>query len=109
MLTFGWGEILLVFFIFTIVIGPKELPNLIRQLSGITRSIKKLSREFRSSIDEIANHEDLNDIKSSFDEIKNIKKDLNINNKFKSTILSSKESAKIIQNKDKDVNNLNNK
>ena len=44
MLTFGWGEILLVIGVIIVVIGPKDLPKLIKQFSLFTRSIKKLSR-----------------------------------------------------------------
>ena len=32
MLTFGWGEILLVFVVVIVVVGPKDLPKLIKQL-----------------------------------------------------------------------------
>ena len=44
MLTFGWGEILLVFIVVIVVVGPKDLPKLIKQLSSFTKSLKKLSR-----------------------------------------------------------------
>ena len=44
MLTFGWGEIFLLVGIIIVVVGPKDLPKLIKQLSSFTRSIKKLSR-----------------------------------------------------------------
>ena len=58
MLTFGWGEIFLVVGIIVVVIGPKDLPKLIKQFSSFTRSIKKLSREFKNSLNDIADHED---------------------------------------------------
>ena len=41
MLSFGWAEILLVFIVVIIFVGPKELPKLIKQLSSFTKSIKK--------------------------------------------------------------------
>ena len=44
MLTFGWGEILLVVGIIVVVIGPKDLPKLIKQFSTFAKSLKKLSR-----------------------------------------------------------------
>ena len=46
MFTFGWGEILLIVGIIVVVIGPKDLPKLIKQFSSFTRSIKKLSRDY---------------------------------------------------------------
>ena len=34
MLSFGWSEIALVVVVVVIVVGPKELPNLLRQLGA---------------------------------------------------------------------------
>ena len=76
MLTFGWGEILLVVGIIVVVIGPKDLPKLIKQFSSFTRSIKKLSREFKNSLNDIADHEDFKEVKTSISEVKKIKEDL---------------------------------
>ena len=72
MLTFGWGEILLVVGIIVVVIGPKDLPKLIQQLSSILRSIKRLSREFKTSLNDIAYHEDFKEVKTSINEVNKI-------------------------------------
>ena len=42
MLSFGWSEIALVVVVVVIVVGPKELPNLLRQLGAFSKSLKKL-------------------------------------------------------------------
>ena len=109
MLTFGWGEILLVLVVVIVVVGPKDLPKLIKQFSTFTKSIKKLSREFKSSLNEIANQEEFKEINKSIMEAKNIKDDLNIKDKFKSEVKSLKETTDIIEKEVKDLNNLNNK
>ena len=109
MLSFGWGEILLVLIVVIIIIGPKDLPKLIKQLSSFTKSIKKLSREFKSSLNNIADQEEFTEINKSIMEAKNIKDDLNIKDKFKSEVKSLKETTDIIEKEVKDLNNLNNK
>jgi sec-independent protein translocase protein TatB len=109
MFTFGWGEILLVLVVVIVVVGPKDLPKLIKQFSTFTKSIKKLSREFKSSLNEIANQEEFKEINKSIMEAKNIKDDLNIKDKFKSEVKSLKETTDIIEKEVKDLNNLNNK
>ena len=109
MLSFGWGEILLVLVVVIVVVGPKDLPKLIKQFSKFTKSIKKLSREFKSSLNEIANQEEFKEINKSIMEAKNIKDDLNIKDKFKSEVKSLKETTDIIEKEVKDLNNLNNK
>ncbi len=107
MLTFGWGEILLVVGIIVVVIGPKDLPKLIKQLSSFTRSIKKLSREFKNSLNDIADHEDFKEVKTSINEVNKIKEDLNIEGQLKSEINSIKDTADIIDKEVKDIKNIN--
>ena len=108
MFTFGWGEILLVTVVIIVVVGPKDLPKLIKQLSSFTKSLKKLSREFKYSLNEIADHEDFKDVKSSLNEVNKIKDDIDLKGKFKSEIKSFKETTNIIEKEVKDLQNLEN-
>ena len=108
MLTFGWGEILLVLVVVIVVVGPKDLPKLIKQFSTFAKSLKKLSREFKYSLNEIADHEDFKEINKTIKEAKNIKDDLNIKDKFKSEFKSLKETSNIITKEVKDLKNLEN-
>ena len=41
MLSFGWSEIALIVVVVIIVVGPKEIPNLLKQLGSFSKSIKK--------------------------------------------------------------------
>jgi len=109
MLTFGWGEIFLLVGIIIVVVGPKDLPKLIKQLSSITRSIKKLSREFKTSLNDIADHEDFKEVKTSINEVNKIKEDLNIEGQLKSEIQSIKDTTNIIDKEVKDIKNIHNK
>ena len=108
MLTFGWGEILLVLVVVIVVVGPKDLPKLIKQFSTFAKSLKKLSREFKYSLNEIADQEEFKEINKTIMEAKNIKDDLNIKDKFKSEVKSLKETANIIEKEVKDIQNLEN-
>ena len=108
MLTFGWGEILLVLVVVIVVVGPKDLPKLIKQFSTFAKSLKKLSREFKYSLNEIADQEEFKEINKTIMEAKNIKDDLNIKDKFKSEVNSLKETANIIEKEVKDLKNLEN-
>ena len=109
MLTFGWGEILLVVGIIIIVIGPKDLPKLIKQFSSFARSIKKLSREFKDSLNNIADHEDFKEVNTSINEVNKIKEDLNIEGQLKSEIQSIKDTTDIIDKEVKEIKNINTK
>ena len=109
MLTFGWGEILLLVGVIVIVVGPKDLPKLIKQFSSFSKSIKKLSREFKTSLNDIADHDDFKEVKTSINEVNKIKDDLNIKDQFKDEIQSIKETTDIIDKEVKDIENINNK
>ena len=108
MLTFGWGEILLLVGVIIIVVGPKDLPKLIKQFSTFAKSLKKLSREFKYSLNEFADQEEFKEINKTIMEAKNIKDDLNIKDKFKSEVKSLKETTNIIEKEVKDLTNLEN-
>ena len=109
MLTFGWGEIFLLVGIIVVVVGPKDLPKLIKQLSSFTRSIKKLSREFKTSLNDIADPEAFKEVKTSINEVNKIKEDLNIEGQLKSEIQSIKDTTNIIDKEVKDIKNIHNK
>ena len=109
MLTFGWGEILLLVGVIIVVVGPKDLPKLIKQFSSFSKSIKKLSREFKTSLNDIADHDDFKEVKTSINEVNKIKDDLNIKDQFKDEIQSIKETTNIIDKEVKDIENINNK
>ena len=108
MLSFGWGEILLVLVVVIVVVGPKDLPKLIKQFSTFAKSLKKLSREFKYSLNELADQEEFKEINKTIIEAKNIKDDFNIKDKFKSEVKSLKETTDIIQKEVKDLTNLEN-
>ena len=108
MLTFGWGEILLVLVVVIVVVGPKDLPKLIKQFSTFAKSLKKLSREFKYSLNEFAEQEEFKEINKTIMEAKNIKDDFNIKDKFKSEVKSLKETTDIIEKEVKDLTNLEN-
>ena len=103
MLSFGWSEIALTVIIVIIVVGPKEIPNLLKQIGSFSKSLKKISREFKNSLNELAEENDLKDINKS---IKNIKKDLDPTVDFKEEINSIKETVGSL---DKDIQEINSK
>ena len=91
MFSFGWSEITLTVIIIVIVIGPKEIPNLLRQVGSFTKSIKKISREFKSSLDDIANETEIKEVKKTISEINKMKKELDPSKELNDEINSIKK------------------
>ena len=63
MFSLGWMEISIILIITVIVVGPKEIPTVIKFLKSITSGLGKLSREFKSTVNEISHIEEVKDIK----------------------------------------------
>ena len=58
MFDLGWAEMLLLGIVVLLVMGPRELPNILRTLGRFARRMRVLSQGFRSQIDEIAREVD---------------------------------------------------
>ena len=107
MFSFGWSEIALTVIIIVIVVGPKEIPNLLKQIGSFSKSIKKISREFKKSLNDIAEESDLKDVKDQISEIKNIKENLDPTQDIKNELSSIKDTANVFEKEIKDINSLN--
>ena len=98
MFSFGWGEIFLIGIIVIVVIGPKDLPKFIKQIGLLTKNIKKISSDFKSSLNEIADDSEIKELKKSVSEVKKIKDGINIKKNFENEIKSVKETVNIAKN-----------
>ena len=58
MFDLGWAEMLLLGIVVLLVMGPRELPNMLRTLGRLARRMRVLSQGFRSQIDEITREVD---------------------------------------------------
>ena len=105
MFSFGWSEIALVVVIIIIVVGPKEIPNLLKQLGSFSKSLKKISREFKNSLNNLADEGDLKDVKKSISDIKNLKDNLDIKKELKEEISYIKDTVTFA---DKEISEINN-
>mgnify|MGYP000548319001 FL=1 len=106
MLSFGLSEILLTVLVVIIVVGPKEIPNLLKQLGSFSKSLKKITRDFKKSLNDLSKEGDLKDIQKSLSDIKDLKDDFNINKNLDSEINSIKDTVTFT---DKEMSEINNK
>lgn len=63
MLDIGWPELFLIAVVTIVVVGPKELPRVVRAVTGLIRKARGLADEFRGTLDDMAREADLDDIK----------------------------------------------
>ena len=98
MFSFGWSEILLIGIIVVVVIGPKDLPKFIKQIGLLVRNIRKISTDFKSSLNEIAEETDIKELAKSVKEVQKIKDGINIKKNFENEIKQVEESAELTNN-----------
>ena len=55
----GFGEMLVIAVIALVVVGPKDLPVLMRKVGGFMNQIKGMGREFREAFDEMGAEEEI--------------------------------------------------
>ncbi len=70
MFDLGAGELLVIGIVALVVIGPKELPGVLRQAGKFTSKMRKMAGEFRSQFDEAMRESELDDAKKHIDEMK---------------------------------------
>jgi sec-independent protein translocase protein TatB len=67
MLDFGWSQMLLIAAVALIVLGPKELPKVIKSVTEWAGKARGLAREFRASVDEMMRETELKNLKQEFE------------------------------------------
>mgnify|MGYP006170649963 CR=1 FL=1 len=91
MFDLGWMELLIIGVVALIVVGPKDLPKVLRSITSFVRKIKSMATQFHSGIDDLANEaeianlrkevteiEDRSIMNSEINDLKDFKKDLNM-------------------------------
>lgn len=64
MFDIGWDEMALVAVVALIVIGPKDLPVVLRQIGRWTRKARELAGEFQRGVDDMVRESELAELKS---------------------------------------------
>jgi sec-independent protein translocase protein TatB len=64
MFDIGWDEMALVAVVALIVIGPKDLPVVLRQVGRWTRKARELAGEFQRGVDDMVRESELSDLKT---------------------------------------------
>lgn len=63
----GFQEILLLGVIALLVVGPKDLPVMLRELGKWTRKLQAMAAEFRQGFDELARQAELDELRKEVD------------------------------------------
>jgi sec-independent protein translocase protein TatB len=67
MFDIGWPEMLVIAVVLIVVVGPKDLPKMLRTFGKTTSSLRKMAGDFRKQFDEALKEAELDDVKSTID------------------------------------------
>lgn len=65
MLDIGWTELLVIAIVLIVVVGPKDLPPMLRAFGKMTANLRRMAGEFRSQFDEALRDADLDDVRKT--------------------------------------------
>ncbi len=68
MFDLGWQEFILIALVAVVVVGPKDLPRVIRTVGQWIRKARSLASEFQGSLEEMAREAELDDVRKSIQE-----------------------------------------
>ena len=68
-LDIGWSEMAVIVMVALVVIGPKDLPRLAREVGKWTGKARAMARDFQRHLDDMAREADLQDIKAQVDKV----------------------------------------
>ena len=120
MLDIGFPEFLLISFVLLIVVGPKDLPKVLRSITSFIRKIKSMASQFHSGIDDLANEAEISDLRKEVnkidkksliddhvDEIKELEDDVNIKSiKNDVNVIKNANNKKIDKKSNSKIKNL---
>jgi sec-independent protein translocase protein TatB len=67
MFDIGWTEMMVLAIVAVVIVGPKDLPKVIRTVGKWVGKARSMAREFQSSLDDIARESELDDLKKQID------------------------------------------
>lgn len=67
---FGFSEFLIVAIVALIVVGPKDLPLMMRRLGQFVARGRAMANEFRSAFDDIAKQAELDELRKEIEDLK---------------------------------------
>ena len=70
MFDFGWQEFVMVAFVLVLVVGPKDLPKVLRGFTKFTQQARQMAREFTQSLEDVGADDNIREVKSMVADLK---------------------------------------
>ena len=68
----GWSELLVIAVVMIVVVGPKDLPNMLRTFGRTAAKLRAMAGDFQKQFNEALKEAELDDVKSSIDSLRGL-------------------------------------
>ena len=69
---FGWTELLVISIVLIVVIGPKDLPKVLRGFGRTMTSVRRMAGDFRKQFDDALREAELDDVRRLADDVRSL-------------------------------------
>lgn len=89
MFDFGWQEFIVIAFVLILVVGPKDLPHVLKAFRKFTQQARQMAYQFTTALEEATSDTALDDVKTLVSEVKSKRIDGRISSALKDNAITS--------------------
>jgi sec-independent protein translocase protein TatB len=97
MFDIGWTEILIIAVVAIIVVGPKDLPRMLRSLGRYAGQLRRTAGEFRSQFDDAIRESELDELRTTLQDTSDLNPINQIRDSVNESMAPLKETAEDIK------------
>ncbi|MBO0662772.1 twin-arginine translocase subunit TatB [Jiella sp. CQZ9-1] len=68
----GWSELLVIAVVLVVVVGPKDLPGMLRTFGRVTRQLRAMAGDFRRQFDDALKEAELDDVRQGINDMRSL-------------------------------------
>ena len=68
----GWSEILVIAVVLVVVVGPKDLPGMLRTFGRVMKQFRSMAGDFRRQFDDALREAELDDVRKGIDDVRSL-------------------------------------
>ena len=72
MFDIGWSELLILAVVTILIVGPRDLPRMMRSVGKYAGKVRRTANEFRAQFDDAIRESELDDLRKQLDEVRDV-------------------------------------
>ena len=93
MFDIGWSELLVIAIVAIIVVGPKDLPRLMRSFGHYAGKLSRMANEFKQQVDEAMREAELEEVRKAIEILRDPSRTFDLNAPIDGNLMLPKQDA----------------